>query len=176
MASLEGKPGEPRAKYIHTSEKGLWDKPSNLNNVETWANVPLIINNGSSWFSSIGTDSSKGTKVFSLVGKINNTGLVEVPMGITLREIIFDIGGGIPRGRKFKAVQTGGPSGGCIPTLCYDEGLTPYGGCRLCVVELGSGKRAKLVASCVHPVKEGLEVRTHSNRVLKTRKMIGQDR
>lgn len=115
MASLEGKPGEPRAKYIHTSEKGLWDKPSNLNNVETWANVPLIINKGSSWFSSIGTDSSKGTKVFSLVGKINNTGLVEVPMGITLREIIFDIGGGIPGGRKFKAVQTGGPSGGCIP-------------------------------------------------------------
>lgn len=120
MASLEGKPGEPRAKYIHTSEKGLWDKPSNLNNVETWANVPLIINNGSSWFSSIGTDSSKGTKVFSLVGKINNTGLVEVPMGITLREIIFDIGGGIPRGRKFKAVQTGGPSGGCIPESLLD--------------------------------------------------------
>ncbi|MDD1745474.1 MAG: 4Fe-4S binding protein [Candidatus Methanoperedens sp.] len=115
MASLEGKPGEPRAKYIHTSEKGLWDKPSNLNNVETWANVPLIINKGSAWFSSIGTDSSKGTKVFSLVGKINNTGLVEVPMGITLREIIFDIGGGIPGGRAFKAVQTGGPSGGCIP-------------------------------------------------------------
>ena len=115
MASLEGKPGEPHAKYIHTSEKGLWDKPSNLNNVETWANVPLIINNGSSWFSSIGTNSSKGTKVFSLVGKINNTGLVEVPMGTTLREMIFDIGGGIPGGRAFKAVQTGGPSGGCIP-------------------------------------------------------------
>ncbi|MFH0903784.1 MAG: NADH-quinone oxidoreductase subunit NuoF [Methanobacteriota archaeon] len=132
MASLEGKPGEPRAKYIHTSEKGLWDKPSNLNNVETWANVPLIINNGSSWFSSIGTDSSKGTKVFSLVGKINNTGLVEVPMGITLREIIFDIGGGIPRGRKFKAVQTGGPSGGCIPESLLDlpvdyERLTEVG-------------------------------------------------
>lgn len=120
MASLEGKPGEPRAKYIHTSEKGLWDKPSNLNNVETWANVPLIINNGSSWFSSIGTESSKGTKVFSLVGKINNTGLVEVPMGITLREIIYDIGGGIPGGRAFKAVQTGGPSGGCIPESLLD--------------------------------------------------------
>jgi NADH-quinone oxidoreductase subunit F len=132
MASLEGKPGEPRAKYIHTSEKGLWDKPSNLNNVETWANVPLIINNGSSWFSGIGTDSSKGTKVFSLVGKINNTGLVEVPMGITLREIIFDIGGGIPGGRKFKAVQTGGPSGGCIPESLIDlpvdyERLTEVG-------------------------------------------------
>ncbi|MBU4222711.1 MAG: NADH-quinone oxidoreductase subunit NuoF [Euryarchaeota archaeon] len=132
MASLEGKPGEPRAKYIHTSEKGLWDKPSNLNNVETWANVPLIINNGSSWFSSIGTESSKGTKVFSLVGKINNTGLVEVPMGITLREIIYDIGGGIPGGRAFKAVQTGGPSGGCIPESLLDlpvdyERLTEVG-------------------------------------------------
>ena len=132
MASLEGKPGEPRAKYIHTSEKGLWDKPSNLNNVETWANVPLIINNGSAWFSQIGTDSSKGTKVFSLVGKINNTGLVEVPMGITLREIIFDIGGGIPGGRAFKAVQTGGPSGGCIPESLLDlpvdyERLTEIG-------------------------------------------------
>lgn len=120
MASLEGKPGEPRAKYIHTSEKGLWDMPSNLNNVETWANVPLIINRGSQWYSRIGTESSKGTKVFSLVGKINNTGLVEVPMGITLREIIFDIGGGIPGDRRFKAVQTGGPSGGCIPEALID--------------------------------------------------------
>lgn len=116
MASLEGKPGEPRAKYIHTSEKGLWDKPSNLNNVETLANVPLIMKNGADWYSGIGTGSSKGTKVFSLVGKINNTGLVEVPMGMTLKEIIYDIGGGIPNGKTFKAVQTGGPSGGCIPT------------------------------------------------------------
>lgn len=115
MASLEGEVGEPRAKYVHTSEKGLWDKPTNLNNVETWANVPLIINRGAGWYSKIGTDGSKGTKIFSLVGKINNTGLVEVPMGISLREIIYDIGGGIPEGRKFKAVQTGGPSGGCIP-------------------------------------------------------------
>jgi len=120
MASLEGKPGEPRAKYIHTSEKGLWDKPSNLNNVETWANVPMIINKGPEWYSSIGTESSKGTKVFSLVGEINNTGLVEVPMGMTLREIIFDIGGGIPGGKSFKAVQTGGPSGGCIPESLID--------------------------------------------------------
>jgi NADH:ubiquinone oxidoreductase subunit F (NADH-binding)/(2Fe-2S) ferredoxin/Pyruvate/2-oxoacid:ferredoxin oxidoreductase delta subunit len=120
MASLEGKPGEPRAKYIHTSEKGLWDKPSNLNNVETWANVPMIINKGAQWFSGIGTESSKGTKVFSLVGKINNTGLVEIPMGMTLREIIFDIGGGIPGGKSFKAVQTGGPSGGCIPENLLD--------------------------------------------------------
>ena len=120
MASLEGMPGEPRAKYIHTSEKGLWDQPSNLNNVETWANVPLIINKGADWYSSIGTQSSKGTKVFSLVGKINNTGLVEVPMGMTLREIIYDIGGGIPDDKEFKAVQTGGPSGGCIPEALLD--------------------------------------------------------
>jgi len=120
MASLEGKTGEPRAKYIHTSDKGLWDRPSNLNNVETWANIPLIINNGADWYSAIGTKSSKGTKVFSLVGKINNTGLVEVPMGMTLRDIIFDIGGGIPDGKAFKAVQTGGPSGGCIPESLID--------------------------------------------------------
>lgn len=120
MASLEGKPGEPRAKYIHTSEKGLWDKPSNLNNVETLANVPLIMKNGADWYSGIGTGSSKGTKVFSLVGKINNTGLVEVPMGMTLKEIIYDIGGGIPNGKTFKAVQTGGPSGGCIPESMLD--------------------------------------------------------
>jgi len=120
MASLEGKPGDPRAKYIHTSEKGLWDKPTNLNNVETWANVPWIIDKGADWYSKIGTDGSKGTKVFSLVGKINNTGLVEVPMGIRLKEIIYDIGGGIPEGKKFKAVQTGGPSGGCIPESLLD--------------------------------------------------------
>ena len=115
MASLEGKIGEPRAKYIHMSENGLWDSPSLLNNVKTWANVPLIINKGADWYSQIGTTGSKGTMIFSLVGKINNTGLVEVPMGITLREMIYDIGGGIPNGKKFKAVQTGGPSGGCIP-------------------------------------------------------------
>lgn len=115
MASLEGKPGEPRSKYVHTVEKGLWNKPTTLNNVETWANVPLIIDKGANWYSKIGTEKSKGTKIFSLVGKINNTGLVEVPMGIKLREIVYDIGGGIPEGKKFKAVQTGGPSGGCIP-------------------------------------------------------------
>lgn len=120
MASLEGKVGEPRAKYVHTVEKGLWDNPTNLNNVETWANVPLIINRGADWYRSIGTESSKGTKIFSLVGKVNNTGLVEVPMGITLREIIFDIGGGIKEGKKFKAVQTGGPSGGCLPESMLD--------------------------------------------------------
>ena len=120
MASLEGKIGEPRSKHVHTVVSGLNGRPSNLNNVETWANVPLIINRGADWYSQIGTEGSKGTKIFSLVGKINNTGLVEVPMGITLREIIYDIGGGIPNGKKFKAVQTGGPSGGCIPESLID--------------------------------------------------------
>ena len=120
FASIEGRAGEPRAKYVHAVEKGLWDKPTVLNNVETWANVPLIINRGADWYASIGTEGSKGTKIFSLVGKINNTGLVEVPMGTTLYEIIYDMGGGIPNGRKFKAVQTGGPSGGCIPESLLD--------------------------------------------------------
>jgi len=120
VMSLEGKVGRPKAKYIHTVERGLGDKPTNINNVETWANVPLIINKGASWYTQIGTEGSKGTKIFSLVGKINNTGLVEVPMGITLREIIYDIGGGILEGKKFKAVQTGGPSGGCIPESLLD--------------------------------------------------------
>ncbi|MCX6012719.1 MAG: NADH-quinone oxidoreductase subunit NuoF [Chloroflexi bacterium] len=115
MASLEGKIGEPRPKRIPPAIRGLNNKPSNLNNVETWANIPLIINNGAAWYASIGTEHSKGTKIFSLVGKINNTGLVEVPMGITLKEIVFEIGGGIPNGKKFKAIQVGGPSGGCIP-------------------------------------------------------------
>jgi NADH-quinone oxidoreductase subunit F len=120
MASLEGNVGEPRAKHIHTVISGLWDRPSNLNNVETWANVPVIIDRGADWYTQIGTEGSKGTKIFSLVGKVNNTGLVEVPMGITLREIVYDIGGGIPGGKKFKAVQTGGPSGGCIPDSLID--------------------------------------------------------
>jgi NADH-quinone oxidoreductase subunit F len=120
MASLEGKVGEPRAKYVHTVEKGLWEQPTNLNNVETWANVPLIIRDGAGRYARIGSQGSKGTKIFSLVGKINNTGLIEVPMGITLREIIYGIGGGIPGGKKFKAVQTGGPSGGCIPDSFLD--------------------------------------------------------
>ncbi len=115
MSSIEGRVGEPRPKYVRTSIKGVRGMPSNLNNVETWANVPLIIDKGADWFTSIGTDTSKGTKIFSLVGKVNNTGLVEVPMGTTLRKIIFDIGGGLPVGKKFKAVQTGGPSGGVIP-------------------------------------------------------------
>ncbi len=116
MASLEGKIGEPRDKqHLHTVESGLWNRPSNLNNVETWANVPVIINKGADWYSRIGTADSKGTKIFSLVGKVKNTGLIEVPMGITLKEIIYEIGGGPPDGKDFKAVQTGGPSGGCIP-------------------------------------------------------------
>jgi len=115
LASLEGRVGEPRPRPPYPAVKGLWDKPTNINNVETWATVPLIIDRGADAFAAIGTDGSKGTKIFSLVGKITNTGLVEVPMGIRLRDVIFDIGGGIPDGKKFKAVQTGGPSGGCIP-------------------------------------------------------------
>ncbi|HQI01462.1 MAG TPA: NADH-ubiquinone oxidoreductase-F iron-sulfur binding region domain-containing protein, partial [Deltaproteobacteria bacterium] len=115
MRSLEGKVGEPRAKYIRSVEKGLYDKPSVLNNVETWNNVPVIISNGADWYASFGTKGSKGTKVFSLVGKVNNTGLVEVPMGISIKELVEKIGGGVLGGKKFKAVQTGGPSGGCIP-------------------------------------------------------------
>jgi len=120
MTAIEGRVGEPRPKYIRTAVSGIWGKPSNLNNVETWATVPLIISKGAGWFAGIGTEGSKGTKIFSLVGKVNNTGLVEVPMGMTLRKVIFDIGGGIPGGRKFKAVQTGGPSGGVIPESCLD--------------------------------------------------------
>ncbi len=120
MTALEGRVGEPRPKYIRSNIKGLWERPSVLNNVETWANVPLIINQGVDWFTRMGTESSKGTKIFSLVGKITNTGLVEVAMGITLRDIIYKIGGGIPGGKKFKAVQTGGPSGGCIPESLLD--------------------------------------------------------
>ncbi len=115
MASIEGRAGEPRAKYIRSAEFGLWGQPTVLNNVETWANVPVILDKGSEWFSQIGSLGNAGTKVFSLVGKVKNTGLVEVPMGITLEELIFDIGGGIVGDREFKAVQTGGPSGGCIP-------------------------------------------------------------
>ena len=118
--AIEGSVGEPRLKYIHTSESGLWGKPTNLNNVETFANVPLIIKNGADWFKGMGTKNSSGTKIFSLVGKVNNTGLVEVPMGITLRDIIYKIGGGIKDGKKFKAVQTGGPSGGVIPEQLLD--------------------------------------------------------
>jgi NADH:ubiquinone oxidoreductase subunit F (NADH-binding) len=132
IASIEGNLGNPRPRPPYPVESGLWGQPTNINNVETWANVPMIIDRGGKWYASIGTETSKGTKVFSLVGKINNTGLVEVPMGITLRDIIYKIGGGIPEGKEFKAVQTGGPSGGCIPADKLDlpvdfESLTEAG-------------------------------------------------
>ncbi|WP_455278661.1 NADH-ubiquinone oxidoreductase-F iron-sulfur binding region domain-containing protein [[Eubacterium] cellulosolvens] len=120
MTAIEGKTGEPRPKYVRTAVKGLWNKPTCLNNVKTWANVPLIIIKGADWFKKIGTEGSSGTAIFSLVGKIKNTGLVEVPMGITLRDLIFRIGGGIKDDKKFKAVQTGGPSGGFIPEKYLD--------------------------------------------------------
>ena len=120
MASVEGKRGEPRSRPPFPAVKGIFGKPTNINNVETYANVPQIILKGAEWFAGIGTEKSKGTKVFALGGKINNTGLVEVPMGTPLREIIYDIGGGIPGGKAYKAVQTGGPSGGCIPTEHLD--------------------------------------------------------
>ena len=115
MASIEGNIGEPRSRPPYPAQSGLWGKPTNINNVKTWANVPLIVRNGAEWFAGVGTDDSKGTMVFSLVGNIRNTGLVEVPMGITLGELIHDVGGGIPGDKNFKAAQIGGPSGGCIP-------------------------------------------------------------
>lgn len=132
IASLEGRTPEPRIRPPFPSQSGLRDMPTNINNVETWANVPVIINRGGAWFSSLGTETSKGTKVFSVVGKVNNTGLVEVPMGVTLREIVCEIGGGVPDGKQLKAVQTGGPSGGCIPESLIDlavdyEQLTKVG-------------------------------------------------
>jgi NADH:ubiquinone oxidoreductase subunit F (NADH-binding)/(2Fe-2S) ferredoxin/Pyruvate/2-oxoacid:ferredoxin oxidoreductase delta subunit len=132
MASIEGHIGEPRPRPPFPAERGLWGKPTNINNVKTWAWIPHIINNGSDWFAQMGTEKSKGTTIFSVVGKIKNTGLVEVPMGITLRRLIEDIGGGVANGRNLKAVQTGGPSGGCIPESLWDlpvdyEGLTEAG-------------------------------------------------
>jgi NADH:ubiquinone oxidoreductase subunit F (NADH-binding)/NAD-dependent dihydropyrimidine dehydrogenase PreA subunit/(2Fe-2S) ferredoxin len=132
IAALEGRVGEPRLRPPYPAQSGLWGKPTNINNVETWANVPAIMARGGDWYSQHGTETSKGTKVFSLVGKIENTGLVEVPMGITLREIVYDVGGGIPDGKRFKAVQTGGPSGGCVPEQFLDlpvdfERLTEVG-------------------------------------------------
>ena len=120
IASIEGKRGQPRPRPPYPAEEGLWGCPTLINNVETYANVPPILRNGADWYAAIGTEKSKGTKVFALAGKVANTGLIEVPMGITLREIIFDIGGGIPGGHKLKAVQTGGPSGGCIPEQFLD--------------------------------------------------------
>jgi bidirectional [NiFe] hydrogenase diaphorase subunit len=120
LASIEGKAGHPRPRPPYPATSGLWGMPTLINNVESYANVPAIIRNGAAWFASIGTEKSKGTKVFALAGSVVNTGLVEVPMGMSLREIIFDIGGGISNGRNFKAVQTGGPSGGCIPEQFLD--------------------------------------------------------
>jgi len=120
IASIEGNPGEPRAKHIHMAESGLWEKPTVLNNVETWANVPAIVMRGAEWFAAIGTPKSTGTKVFSLVGNVRVSGLVEVPMGIKLMDIVGEIGGGVPEGKQLKAVQTGGPSGGCIPAALLD--------------------------------------------------------
>jgi NADH:ubiquinone oxidoreductase subunit F (NADH-binding) len=128
MASMMGRAGEPKAKYIHNVESGFKNKPTVLNNVETFANIPVILEKGAQWFAEIGSGNvtddpwggSSGTKVFSLVGNLKRTGLIEVPMGITLREIVYDIGGGIPKGRKFKAIQTGGPSGGCLPESHLD--------------------------------------------------------
>ena len=120
LTSIEGNRGEPRPRPPFPAVKGLWGKPTIINNVETYANIPQIINKGAKWFASMGTEKSKGTKVFALGGKITNTGLVEIPMGTTLREVVEEIGGGIPNGKKFKAAQTGGPSGGCIPASKYD--------------------------------------------------------
>jgi NADH:ubiquinone oxidoreductase subunit F (NADH-binding)/(2Fe-2S) ferredoxin/Pyruvate/2-oxoacid:ferredoxin oxidoreductase delta subunit len=132
MASIEGRIGEPRPRPPYPAEAGLWGKPTNINNVKTWAAVPIIIKHGADWYARIGTEKSKGTLIFSVVGKINNTGLVEVPMGISLRQLIFDIGGGIPKGKAFKAAQIGGPSGGCLPAEHLDvpidyESLTALG-------------------------------------------------
>jgi bidirectional [NiFe] hydrogenase diaphorase subunit len=132
IASIEGRRGTPRPRPPYPAESGLWSSPTLINNVETFANVVPILQNGASWYTAIGTEKSKGTKTFALTGRVNHTGLIEVPMGTTLREIIFDIGGGIPDGKRFKAVQTGGPSGGCIPEAYLDtpvdyESLTRLG-------------------------------------------------
>jgi NADH-quinone oxidoreductase subunit F len=132
MASIEGRVGEPRSKYIRSAQKGLWDKPTMLNNVETLATVPVVILEGAEFLAQIGTEKSHGTKAFAMVGKVRRNGMVEVPMGVSLRELIFEIGGGITDGRPFKAVQTGGPSGGCLPESLLDlavdyESLAEHG-------------------------------------------------
>ena len=180
MASIEGRVGEPRAKYIHSVHRGLWDKPTVLNNVETFANIPVIISGGGARFAELGTPTSKGTKVFALVGKVKRTGLVEVPMGVTLRHLIYDIGGGVIGDRPFKAVQTGGPSGGCIPKELLDltvdfETLTERGAMmgsggmivmddRSCMVEVARYYTAFLAGeSCgkCTPCREGLRQMLH---------------
>ncbi len=180
MRSLEGKVGEPRAKYVHSTEKGLHDQPTVLNNVETWAGIGAIIERGGLWFAAMGTDKSKGTKAFSLVGKVKNTGLIELPMGTTLRQIIYDIGGGVANDRPFKAVQTGGPSGGCVPEGLLDlpvdyEKLTEAGSMmgsggmivmddRTCMVDVARYFLAFLTEeSCgkCTPCREGLKQMLH---------------
>lgn len=183
MASIEGRVGEPRAKYIRSVQRGLWDKPTVLNNVETLANVPYIIKNGGAAYASVGTENSKGTKVFALVGKVKRTGLVEVPMGATLRHLIYDIGGGIINDRPFKAVQTGGPSGGCIPESMLDlpvdfDTLKSYGAMmgsggmivmddRSCMVEVARyylhflcGESCGKCTPCREGLKQMLEILT----------------
>ncbi len=180
MRSLEGKVGEPRAKYVHSTERGLHDLPTVLNNVETWAGIGAIIERGGEWFAAMGTDRSKGTKAFSLVGKVKNTGLIELPMGTTLRRIIYDIGGGVANDRPFKAVQTGGPSGGCVPEELLDlpvdyEKLTEAGSMmgsggmivmddRTCMVDVARYFLAFLTEeSCgkCTPCREGLKQMLH---------------
>jgi NADP-reducing hydrogenase subunit HndC len=138
IASIEGKRGEPRPKPPFPASNGLWDCPTLINNVETYANIPAIILKGPEWFQQFGTEKSKGTKVFAIAGKVNNTGLAEVPMGTTLRELVYDVGGGIPGGKKFKAAQTGGPSGGCIPAQFIDTPLD-YESLRKLGAIMGSG-------------------------------------
>lgn len=183
LASIEGNVGEPRDKYVYPTERGLWGQPTVINNVETWANVPVIINRGAHEWARVGTATSKGTKVFSLVGKVYNTGLVEVPMGMTLREIIFEIGGGIPNNRQFKAVQTGGPSGGCIPDSLLDlpvdfDSLTAVGSMmgsggmivmddRTCMVEVAryylnflAGESCGKCVPCREGIRRMLEILT----------------
>ena len=177
VASIEGNVGEPRAKYIRTVEQGLWGQPTVLNNVETFANIPVIILKGGAAFAATGTGPSKGTKVFTLVGKVRRSGLIEVPMGATLRQIVFDIGGGIPGNREFKAIQTGGPSGGCLPASLLDvpvdfDTLTKYGSMmgsggmivmddRTCMVEVARYYTSFLAReSCgkCTPCREGLRL------------------
>jgi len=138
LASIEGRRGMPRPRPPFPAQSGLWGKPTNINNVETYANVPLIVLNGADQYASVGTEQSKGTKIFSLAGKINNTGLVEVPIGIPIRKVIFEVGGGVPRERKFKAVQMGGPSGGCVPEEHLDLPVD-YGSLEAIGAIMGSG-------------------------------------
>jgi ferredoxin len=169
------------------------EKASVLNNVETWASVPLIINKGSEWYAGNGTEWGKGTKLVSLSGNIVNTGVAEVPFGITIRDIVYDIGGGIPNGKKLKAVHFGGPMGGSIPggmtileaaqkadifipTLCHHEKLEPYGACRMCTVEVEVRGWTSLIAACLYPVEKDLVVQTRSEKVDKIRTMIGRNK